>query len=162
VAADTAIDIVDSELERYAGKRVFTGFSRGARGRSRATFNVVWHHDRRYDVIVDVRRATIRFPVVLPDIAPRSPLDRELRRFVRSRTSADLPEHRRIEPRRAEVKVFNRGGNLALTLTVKDDDFRYGLTKLIHLVHEIFMDFLYDGRWRYYMERHFDLPPDAW
>ena len=153
--------MVARELERYAARGTFHGLRREAMGDGRAAFRVVWHHGREFQIVADPRRRRIRIPVVLPNVPPGSAMDRELRTFVRYRHSEVPPEHRRIDPVRAEVRVFNRGGNLALTLEVRDGGWEYGVRKLIHLVHEIFLDFLYDGRWREYMVAELDLPPDA-
>jgi hypothetical protein len=154
------VDIVADRLERYATRGVFRGFSRGPVRRGRATFALVWHRDREFEFVFDTRRGTMRFPEVLPNVPAGSPMHGEFKRFVRSRQSDELPEHRRIEPAKSDVRVFNRGGNLSLTLKVRDEDYDYGVQKLIHLVHEVFLVFLYDGRWRDYMIENLGLDPD--
>ena len=85
---------------------------------------------------------------------------KEFREFVQSRFSDALPEHRRIDANKALIKCGNRSGDVSLTLTAVDRDFDYGTRKLIHLVHEIYMDFLLDGRYYEYMIEKFDLDPD--
>ena len=84
---------------------------------------------------------------------------REFKEFVASRSSASLPDHRRIDPKKAAVRPSNRSGNVALTLTVKNSDYDYATRKLIHLVHEIFLVFLHEGHYDY-MVQVFDLDPD--
>lgn len=85
---------------------------------------------------------------------------REFKEFVASRHSETLPEHRRVDPAKARVKCGNRGSNISLTLTVEDGDFEYGVRKLIHVVHETYLDFLPDGRYYDYMLEIFNLDPD--
>ena len=85
---------------------------------------------------------------------------REFKEFVGSRHAAGLLEHRRIDPKKAVVRPSNRRGNIALTLTVKNGDYDYATRKLIHLVHEIFLVFLYDGRYYDYVIKTFGLDPD--
>jgi hypothetical protein len=162
VSDGDALKVVNEVLEGYAKRGVIRGLGTQSLGGGRAVFTLLWHHGREFELLLDPRRGTLRFPVLLPEVPARSAMDRELRSFVRSRHDGALPEHRRVDDSRAEVRVFNRGGDLSLTLKLKNGDLEYGARKLIHLVHEIFMDFLYDGRWRDYMEQHFDLPPDAW
>jgi hypothetical protein len=85
---------------------------------------------------------------------------RELKGFIKARHAAELPDHRRIDSRKAHVVAYNRGGNVTLSLRVINGDDEYGARKLIHLVHEIFLTFLLDGRYYEYLVENFDLDPD--
>jgi hypothetical protein len=149
------IELVAAILESYARRGTFKGFSRG-----KSSFKILWHRDRLFDLILDTRKKTLRFPVVLPEVPARSSMYREFKEFVGSRHAAGLLEHRRIDPKKAVVRPSNRGGNIALTLTVKNGDYDYATRKLIHLVHEIFLVFLYDGRYYDYLIKTFGLDPD--
>ncbi len=102
----------------------------------------------------------MRFPLVLPEVPANSSMYREFQEFVESRHSDSLPEHRRIDRAKADISTGNRQGAVSLTATVKNDEFEYGTRKLINLVHEVFLDFLYDGRYYEYMVEKFDLDPD--
>jgi hypothetical protein len=84
---------------------------------------------------------------------------REFKQFVESRHSEKLPDHRRIDPKKATVRPSSRSGSVALTTTVKNGDYEYATRKLIHLVHETFLVFLQEGHYDY-MVRVFDLDPD--
>ena len=153
-------ELVGGILESYAARAVFRGFSHGPARGGRAIFRMLWHRDRLFELILDVPKKTLRFPLVLPEVPANSPMYREFREFVESRFSDSLPEHRRIDAKKARVRCGNRGGNVSLTLTAVDGDFDYGTRKLIHLVHEVYMDFLLDGRYYEYMIEKFDLDPD--
>lgn len=157
---ETPHEIVDRALEEYARKGVFRGYSPGEIRSGRTCFKVAWHRDQLFECILDTRRSTIRFPVVLPEVPAKSEMDKALKDYVKVRLSDELPEHRRIDTDRAGVKTFNRGGNVSITLTVKDGDYEYAVRKLIHLVHEIYLDFLNDGRFYDYMIETFNLDPD--
>ena len=74
--------------------------------------------------------------------------------------SKELPEHRRIDRRKVRISTAHRGGHLSLTLKVAGSDFEYVARKFIHLVHEVYLSFLNDGRYYSYMLRTFDLDPD--
>ncbi len=124
----------------------------------RAVFKITWHRDRRFDLVVDTRKGTLGFPLVLPKVPRRSAMYRELLRFVESRSSKKFPPHRRIDPRKAEVRCVNRGGNVSLTMHAKAGAYEYGARKLIHLVHEIYLEFL--GEYFEYQVEAFDLDPD--
>jgi hypothetical protein len=99
----------------------------------------------------------LRFPLVLPEVPP--PMYRQLKEFLDSRKSPNLPDHRRIDPKKATIRPSKRSGNVALTLTVKNGDYEYATRKLIHLVHEIFLVFLHEAHYEY-MVKVFDLDPD--
>lgn len=156
----SAADAVAERLQHYAQRGVFRGFSRGAVKSQKATFRILWHRDRIFDLTLDERKGTLRFPVVLPNVPKDSEMYAAFKDFLKSRQSKELPEHRRIDPERAEVRPYNRGGDIALTLTVKDGDYDYGTQRFVHLVHEIYLDFLCDGRYRGYMIDHLGLDPD--
>jgi len=85
---------------------------------------------------------------------------REFKQFIASRQSKDVPEHRRIDPRRVNIRISNRAGNIGLTFTVRNNDYEYATRKLINLVQEIYLGFLYDGPYYDYMVETFHLDPD--
>lgn len=159
--ARSRIEVVAETLESYAGRGVFRGVSQGDVRKGKATFRIVWHRDRVFEFIFDFHRNTMRFPLVLPNVSANSKMYLELKGFVRSRHSDELPDHRRIDSRKAQARPYNRGGNVSLTLTVNNGDYEYGARKLIHLVHEIFMTFLLEGTYFEYMVENFGLDPDS-
>ena len=154
------MEVVGETLERYAQRGVFRGFSRGPVSDGKAVFRMVWHRDKTFDFCFDYWKKTMRFPVVLPNVPANSPMQRELKEFIKACHSDELPEHRRIDTRKAQAHATNRSGNVSLTLRVMDGDYEYGARKLIHLVHEIFMTFLLDGKYFDYVVETFDLDPD--
>lgn len=147
-------------LQSYADRGVFRGFSRGAGRNGKAAFKVSWHRNRSFDLIVDTRKKTMSFPLLLPELPAASSLFREFREFIASRQSKTLPEHRRIDPRKARVSCRNRGGNVSLTLTLRGAEYEYGIRKLIHLAHEVFLVLLAEGPFYEYQIEAFDLDPD--
>ncbi len=153
------IEVVAETLENYARRGVFRGFSRGPVKNGRAAFRMVWHQDRVFDFIFDANRGIMRFPLVLPDVPADSKMYLDLKEFIKLRQSGELPDHRRIDARKAHVGSYVRSGNVSLTLTVRNGDYQYGAQKLINLVHEIFLVFLADGYYEYMIEA-FDLDPD--
>lgn len=153
------IETVASILEEYAQRGVFRGYSPAGEVRQgRAVFHLLWHRNRIFDLVFEPSRNRLRFPTLLPDVPAE--MHRDLKRFIQARQAQDLPEHRRIEPSKARLTATRREGKVALALQVLDGDDEYGARKLIHLVHEIFLTFLYDGRYYDYMVENFDLDPD--
>src|SRR5215467_570777 len=139
------IDAVSTVLEGYAQRGVFRGFSRGQGSDRKQAFRLLWHRDLLFELILDLERHTLRFPLVLPQVDPKSAMYQKFKEFVKSRQSDEMPEHRRINTRKARVRSMNRSGSVSLTVEVQDGDYAYGARTLIHLVHEIFLGFLIDG-----------------
>lgn len=157
-----AVDsMVEGTLRRYAERGVLRGFSRGASRRQRTTFLLRWHHDHVFECLLDRRRRTLRFPALLPGAASHDALVGALREYVAARHAPERPEHRRIDEARARAQVRRSGDDLSLTLHVEDDAFEYGTRKLIHLVQEIFLDFLLRGEHYEYLVEAFGLDADA-
>lgn len=159
-AAPDPVARVTSILEGYAAKAIFRGFSKGAARGGRTTFKMTWHRDRLFELVMDTERGTLRFPALLPDVPPRSPMNGEFRQFLAARQAAGLPAHRRIDPAKARLESANRGGSVSLTMTALDLDWDYATKKLIHLAQETYMVFLMDGRYYDYLIETFDLDPD--
>ena len=156
----SAIEVVAETLEGYANRGVFRGFSRGESKKGKVRFKMLWHRDRVFELHFDVKRSQLRFKRMLPNVPSDSPMYAEFKKFVKARQSEGLPEHRRIDKGKAEIKPYNRGEFVSLSLVVKDGDYEYGARKIVHLVNEVFLDFLYGGMYYDYMVENFDLDPD--
>jgi hypothetical protein len=137
---------------------VFRGFSRGEPRNGKAAFRMLWHRDRPFEITVDTRRGAIRCPLVLPQVPADSEMYREFRAFLKECQSAERPEHRRIDSSKAGVNCANRGGDVSLAMTIRHDDYEYGIRKFIHLIQEIYLVFLME-HFDYQVEA-FDLDPD--
>ena len=103
---------------------------------------MVWHHDRPLEMVMDPAKKTFRFPLLLPGFALDSTMYANFKEFLDSRHLEEIPEHRRIDPKKARARSLNKGGDVSLTLSVEDGDYEYGARKIIHLVDEIFKNFL--------------------
>lgn len=121
---------------------------------------MLWHRDRLFDLTVDTRRRTLHMPVVLPEVPPDSDMDRDFVAFVESQQSDEVPEHRRIDAGRVRIECANKAGDVSLTFAATTGDYDYATRKMIALVHEVFMVFLYDGRYYDYLVETFNLDPD--
>ncbi len=156
--ARSSIDEVNRLLEDYAKRGVFRGFSRQPVRHGAAAFKLVWFHNCVFDLIVDRRKKTISIPVVLPrvpaDIYPN------FKAFVHSHHDESLPEHRRTEKAKARLRCSKNHGNASIGITVRDGDYAYALQRLIHLVHETFVIYLLDGRYRDYVVEQLGANPE--
>ncbi len=156
---DPAIALVAEILEGYANRAVFRGFSRGPQTAGKATFKVLWHRDRFFDIVFDRKARTITMPLVLPEVDPA--MFKDFQKWILTRHSKELVEHRRIDTRLATLTTARKSGNVSLTITGKaSKDLEYATRRLIHTVHEVFLSFLTDGPYFEYMVEKFDLDPD--
>jgi hypothetical protein len=161
------VPLVTEILEGYAEKAVFRGFSAhpslGGKTRGgKAAYKMIWHHDRPFELTLDVPKKSLCFHEVLPGVPVRSPMYRDLKAFLKARQAEDLPDHRRVNPKKARLACANQGGTVSVTVTVKDGDFDYATRKIIHVVHEIFLIFLEDGPYFEYMVEYLGLDPDRY
>lgn len=154
--------VVTGILEGYAAKAVFRGFSAHPGAKGQASYRMIWHHDRPFEMLLDVGKKTLQFPEVLPGVPARSPMYRELQSFLKERQSEEMPEHRRVNPTKARLASSNKRGVVSVTVTAKDGDFDYATRKIIHIVHEIFLIFLVDGPYFEYMVQHLGLDEDRY
>lgn len=142
------LSAISSAMQEYADRGVFRSFSRLPLRNGVTAFKMIWFHDRPFELIVDARKKKILVPALLPRVPEN--LYRDFKEFIRSRQSASLPDHRRIDKAKVILRCARHQGRASLTLSVKDDDFEYGLRRLIHLIHETFVIFLADGRYQDY------------
>lgn len=156
------VEQVTEILEAYAQKAVFRGFSAYPGTKGKASYRMVWHHDRPFELLLDIPKKTLRFSDVLPGVSARSPMYGDLQAFLKERQSGELPEHRSINPSKARLTAHSTRGNVSIKLTVKDSDFDYATRKIVHIVHEIFMIFLVDGPYFEYMVERLGLDPDRY
>jgi hypothetical protein len=154
-------DRVAELLEGYARRGVFRGFSRDPVVREgKSVFRLQWHHGRVFELVFDTRANSLRFPLFLPNVSADSSMYRELKRFIEERHASELPEHRRIDRRKAIASLSNRRGSVSLSMRLRSGDDEYAARKLIHLAHETFLVFLQDGPYYEYMVENFDVDPD--
>lgn len=147
-------------LEYYAGRGVFSSFSRNSERAGSARFLLRWHRDQVFQWDWNASKQTLRIACVLPAVPARSSMYRSLKSWLRARQDDDLPAHRRCDKNKVAVKTYNRRGNVALTLHVLDGDVDYAVKKLVNLVNEIYLDFLSDGLYFDWVVDTFELDPD--
>jgi hypothetical protein len=148
------LSVVRESLQTYADRGVFRGFSESKRGQ----FKFVWLLRQQMELNVDTAKHILRFKQLLPGVSARSALYAELKNFIEQRHDRALPEHRRIDRKRAEASCSNRGGFVSVSLRVKNNQYAYGVNRLVNLVHELFL-FLRESHPEYLVE-NFDVPQE--
>src|SRR5262245_26675447 len=104
IKADAPLAVVTRLLEDYAARGVFRGFSAGEVREGQATFRILWHRNCVFELLFDLDRQELRCPQVLANVPADSAMYRELKEFIKSRHADELPEHRRIDRRQAQVQ----------------------------------------------------------
>lgn len=158
--AASPVDVVAGVLAGYAERRVFRGFSRSRTSGTKASFQIAWHRGRVFELTYDARTDTLRLPDLLTDVPADLSMHEDLKAFIRARQADELPDHRRLDARKVQIRTYDRGGNVLLVMKVKDGDREYAVCKLVHLVNEIYLTFLADGKYFDYLVETFDLDPD--
>lgn len=152
--AKSHLNEVREALQVYADRGVFRGFSENRPGH----FSFTWVVNHRMELVVEPGNRTLRFRRLLPGIPAKSQLYEDLKDFLKGRHSDELPEHRRIDPKRAEVACANRGGTVSVALKLKKNDYAYGVNRIVNLVHELFVH-LRESHPEYLVE-NFDVPQE--
>lgn len=150
--------VIRKILREYADRGVFGGFSENEARGGKTTFEFNWLHNRRFEVVFDERADTVQFKNALPHIQAKSPVYKSVKEFIASRSDTKLPAHRRIDTKRAEAKCVSRGGSVSLVMRVKNNQYTYGVRKLVNLLHETFI--MIDQEHTEYLYEHFDLPEE--
>jgi len=156
--AKRSLNVVRENLQAYADRGVFRGFSEVEAGQGSAAFKFVWLIRHQMELRVDTAKHVLRFRRLLPGVPTRSAMYAELKKFLRERQHPDLPAHRRIDRRRADVSCSNRDGFVSLSLKVKNHQYAYGVNRIVNLVHELFVH-LRDAFPEYLVE-NFDVPQE--
>lgn len=146
-----SLKVVRESLQAYADRGVFRGLSEIKTG----VFTFVWLTRHPVEFICDAGKQELRFKNLLPNVVARSAMHQDLKSFLQGRYNEELPLHRRIDPKRAEIVCSNRGGKISLSLKVKNNQYAYGVNKIVNLVHEVFVHLR--EREADYLAEHFDV-----
>jgi len=149
---------VRAKLQAYADRGVFRGFSEQRKVAATHRFRFSWLGPRPLNLSYAPETGTFIFRNVLPSMPARSPLYRDLDGFVAGRADPTLPDHRRVDRRRARARTVPRRGEVSLELVATRNHHEYGVQKLVNLVHEVFLHLhAYHPE---YMWEHFDAPQE--
>lgn len=155
LTSDVMVNEVSAVLQSYAGRGVFQELRRQPMRSDRTAFHFGWLYDQPYTLVCDATRKKLVLTDLFPGVARNSAMYQELKSFLKSRSQADITEHRRLDPSKSRVAALLRGGAVSLEVAVIDTDYRYACTKLIHLAHE---SFLYLSEyWSDYLHHYFQL-----
>jgi hypothetical protein len=105
--------------------------------------------------VFDARRSVLTFPVLFPEIDPRSSMAIELRAVVSSRSTRGEPAHKRVDARRARVSCTLRGGHWSLAVQIRGANHEYAVRKALNLINDLFV--LLQERYPDYLAERFGM-----
>ena len=136
---EQSLAVVRRQLQAYADRRVFSGFSEGRPVAGRHRFRFSWLGTEPLTLDYTPASGTFVFRALLPDVPARSALYSDLEAFVAGRASTRLPGHRRIDRRRARARCVAARGAVSLELVAMRNFHDYGVNRVVNLVHEVFL-----------------------
>ncbi len=156
------LTIVRKVLQGYADRGVFRALAEVPSCNGKAEFKFHWFPitEEPFTLIYTNRTRALSFKRLLRGMPAKSEMYSQLKAFIKERSSADLPEHRRINPERADVKCSNRKGSVSVTVVIKGHEYEYGVRKAVNLISDLFMDLLPESTYYEYMAEHFDMPDE--
>ena len=99
------------------------------------------------------RRGRLTFPALLPQASPA--IVAELKAMVAARSTHAVPDHKRIDARRARLTCAVRNRDFSLSVQLRGRNHEYGVRKTLNLVNEMFVA-LHD-RHPEYLVQHFGI-----
>ena len=159
-STDTEIETINDALSHYAARGVFRGFGALGMKSGKARYRIKWHYESDLILTYDPKTNTIRFPNLFPNVDSDEAMYTALRAYLKKRLDQVLPDHRRIDEARVKVSLTKRNGVASLSFKSLDGDLEYATKKLVHLVHEMFIDFLRDGPYYDYLVAEFGAEAD--
>lgn len=156
----TAAGAVGKLIDGYVARGVFRAAPLSPDADGHASFRIVWFQNQTMTLTVDGLRAEVRLNNLMPRIAPRSRLDRQLRAWLRSRSAAGLPAHRRLDPAQFDASLRNRAGCMQLGIACRGGDLAGAASKLLKLGNELYLDFFSAPAQYHWIVETFDLDPD--
>ena len=127
----TPAAVVRDGLKAYAERGVFQDFreTRARQGRTRFEFRLA-------DAPVMVELGERDETLVVRDMLRQVPagMYADLQRFLAALFDRDLPPHRRLDRRSADVRFVKRRGQVSLVVTVKGGRYRYAVEKVVSLM----------------------------
>lgn len=151
-------EVVGQLLRARADRGVFRSFA-VRRLHGKLSFSFAWLREQPFRLVFDARRNTLEFRNLLPNLPAREPMYKDLRSFLKSRCDTALPEHRRADPSRVQLRARNRKGSVSVFLESLDGDWDYAVARALKLANEIFLSFL-RGPYHEYMVDNFGEPED--
>jgi hypothetical protein len=143
---------VTAAFKHYADRGVFRGFQASPSHRGRVDYRFLWLTRRPMHASID-RRGVLTFPSLLPQATPA--IASELRSMVLARSTRAVPDHKRLDARRAKFACAVRKGGFSLSVDIRGRNQEYAVGKALNLVNDMFVA-LHEGHPEYLVQ-HFGI-----
>ncbi len=120
----------------YADRGVFRGFRPSPEARGRVDYQFHWLTRRPMQASID-RRGVLTFPALLPQASRE--IVAEMKAMVAARSTRAVPDHKRIDARRARVGCAVRKGDLTLSIEIRGRNQDYAVKRALNLVNDMFV-----------------------
>jgi hypothetical protein len=131
------LNAVTDTLQSYADRGVFRGFRATPLARGRVGYDFKWLTRKTTHAEFDPRTGTIRFPDLLPAID--NTLAADVSAVLDARSRRGVPEHKRIDRRRARISGAMRRGAYSLQVVVRGDNHDYAVKTALNLINDMFV-----------------------
>ena len=128
---------VTEVLQSYADRGVFRGFRATPAVRGRIEYDFKWLTKKAVRAEFDPRTNTLRFPDLFPAIDKASAA--ALAAVIEDRSKRGMPDHKRLDGRRARVAGALRNGAFTLTAVVRGRNHGYAVKRVLGLINEMFV-----------------------
>jgi hypothetical protein len=98
-------------------------------------------------------RGTLTFPALLPQAPPA--IVAAMKSIVAARSTRHVPEHKRVDARRARLACRVHKGDFSLSVDIRGTNQEYAVSKALNLVNDMFVA-LHEGHPEYLVE-HFGI-----
>ncbi len=82
-------------------------------------------------------RGMLTFPALLPQAPPA--IVAEMKSMVAARSTRTVPEHKRLDARRARLACRVHKGDFSLSVDIRGGNQEYAVSKTLNLVNEMFV-----------------------
>lgn len=135
----TGAAAVTATLQGYADRGVFRGFTVRLGRNLHHHYQFKWLTRDPMQVTFEGFRGILVFRNLLPGIDPKGTLLDQIKEKIISRSGGRIPQHRRLDPRRARVAYMCRNRSVSLKISIKGHHHAYAVQKSLNLVNEIFL-----------------------
>ena len=128
---------ITKALQSYADRGVFRGFRATPAPRGRIVYEFKWLTKKPVRAEFDTRTSTLRFPDLFPAIDKVNAA--ELAAVIEARSKRGVPDHKRLDGRRARMAGASRKGAFTLTVTVRGGNHEYAVKTALSLINDMFV-----------------------
>ena len=83
------------------------------------------------------RRGVLGFPSLLPRAGKE--IVAEMQALIAERSTRAVPDHKRVDARRARVTGRVRNGDVSLSVEIRGSNQQYAVSKTLNLINEMFV-----------------------